>query len=145
MSWQRELFSYGLNISSKVIDHPERYLDQLVDRLISPSLIVSLCRSNDRKFEQVLLDYAIHLCISHSTKKTNKRSLILKCAEEALNLIENPPVETVRNLLLAVDQRFSPYDYESIEMALNWCQQHLNDTDFSDWVAQMQKLIAFLR
>lgn len=131
-------------MSSKLIDSPERYLDVFTNHLISPLVIVSLCRSYKRDFNESLLLYAVNLCISHTMKKTNKRSQILECARHTFGLIVNPTDHIIRQLLLAVDQRFSPYDYEAIEVALDWCKKHVKDADLADLIHQMQKLIAFL-
>lgn len=145
LSWQREFAMYGVNISSKLIDSPERYLDVFTNHLISPLIIVSLCRSYKRDFNGTLLLYAIHLCASHTSKKINKRTQILDCARQTLDLIVNPTDHIIRQLLLAVDQRFSPYDYEPIEVALEWCRKYVKDAELADLIHQMQNLIGFLR
>jgi hypothetical protein len=146
LAWQRELALQGINISSKIIEMPEKFMPQLVEKLISPSVVVSLCRSYDKKLDSTLLMYAVHLCMAHSRKKTSARqSSLLNRAKEALELIENPQLDTVRKLLLAIDQSFFPYDYEAIQVALDWCQRHCKDSQNSDWILQMQKLLVFLR
>lgn len=145
LSMQQELALHGLNVSSRIIDSPEKFMDLLVSHLTSPSIVASCCRCFGKKLESTLLLYAVNLCISHSNNKSsNRNSEILKCAQEALDMIETPTVETIRRLLLAIDRRFSPYDYESIKLALEWCQKHCRDSEHSDWISQMQKLIAFL-
>jgi hypothetical protein len=146
LSWQRELALSGINISSKIIDMPDKFMPQLIENLTSPAVLVSLCRCYGKRLDSILLLYAVSLCLAHSREKTALRqSSILKCAQETLELVENPSLETVRKLLQAIYLNFFPYDYEAIQIAIDWCQKHCTDSENSDWILQMQKLLFFLR
>ena len=127
------------------MENPLRSISAFADSTIAPHILVSLCRSYNCDIDAVLQLYAIELCIQHSRKRCKNRRAKLQMAQKSLNAIDSPNNERIRQMLSAIEQRFCPYDYEAIQMGLDWCQQYVTDTELLDWVGQMQKFLGFLR
>ncbi|KAI6199909.1 Protein ROD-1 [Aphelenchoides besseyi] len=143
-SWQLELATHDVRVSSKVVDQPERTLSYFVDVLLPPSIVSSLCRSYDCNVDYVLILYAMECCLRHSAMKSKRQSAILNTAREALETVKNPSNEHIELVIDFICKRFCPYDYEAIEMVLNWCQQSCENAEQAILVRQMQTFLSFL-